>query len=182
MIFFSLKLSGLFSFFFFLRLCFKSRKNIHFPPLLFRLPTTCQPTEWHTAHNVHSQPPTSIFAEEPRVHIELNHTSRKRPLIILYSLVQKNGGSRGGGGRVSCWQDSWGEWKYHYHGGGWPSYSLALIPSPDKWNDNAVGLRKIGATLGQWVAENVLMTACLGLWVADKTQRYTLCTLNQLWS
>lgn len=61
----------------------------------------------------------------------------------------------------------------------WPSCSLALIPLPDKRYDNAVGLRKIGAMLGPWAAESVLMTACLVLSVADKTHRYTLPTFNQ---
>lgn len=56
------------------------------PPLPFRLPNACQPTEWHMAHNRHSQPPTSLFAE-PTVHIELNHTSCQRLLIMLYPLV-----------------------------------------------------------------------------------------------
>lgn len=77
---------------------------MHFPSPAFQASHCMPATEWHMAHNMHSQPPTSLFAE-PTVHIELNHTSCQRLLIILYSLGQRMVVVGGGGGRSGGWQD-----------------------------------------------------------------------------
>lgn len=133
-------------------------------------------------HNMSSQPPTRISAE-PTVRIEPSHTSCERLTIILSSPVEESG-RRWGWRKETCLiAGKRAELNGRHQprgGGGGLLYSLVLIPLPDSWNNSAVGLRgKNGATLGQWAVENVLMTACLGCWVADEACTYTLPTFSQ---
>lgn len=143
--------------------------SLRSPPLLSRLPlhASQQSGIWH----ITCQPPTGIFAE-PTVHIEPNHTSCKRFTIPLSSSGQKSGGrwrrrrrthlmvgKRAEGNGNNGVTKSWGRWS---------SYSSALSPLPDTWNDNAVGLRKNWGNSGAVGGRECINDSLPSGWVADR--------------